>query len=135
MTFGTPSGNARIAAQATDVPPDPPMARMASKRRSAYNRGAKRGRPATHRGHRASAVFRGHHRAEIFACGRRHFFARHIGRDHRWTQDTDIHQQHLMAALLNTLSHECVLRSLRIQCAQECNRAHGEHPSRLAIGR
>ena len=70
ISFGTPTGSARIARVAIDEPPEPPSARMPSSRpvgvQLLHDRlGARR-----HRGHRGAAVARRRERRDVGAAAR-----------------------------------------------------------------
>ena len=75
ISFGTPTGSARMASAAIEVLPEPPAASTPSQRPSAYRRRDDRGRAARHREHGLAAVARGAQRLDVGAGGRRDLLA------------------------------------------------------------
>ena len=92
ISFGTPTGSARIACVAIAVPPEPPSAGRRRARPSACRRSTTRPRAARHRLDGGAAVAGLRELVDVRAGGGARPLARYVGLGERQAEDARVHE-------------------------------------------
>ena len=111
ISFGTPTGSARIACVAIAVPPEPPSARIPSSRPSSCSRSTASSAPIRHRLHGRAPV-------AVLGAGQRD-----VGLDERLLH-ARVDEQHVDAVLAQPVAQVRVLVALGVERAEEDDRGH-----------
>ena len=124
ISFGTPTGSARIARVAIDVPPDPPSAMMPSSRPSACSSFTTSSAPAAIAVDRGAAVAGRRERADVSACRARDLVVRDVRLDADRLVDARVDDEHLDPALAKPVAQERVLVALRVERPEQDDARH-----------
>ena len=125
ISFGTPTGSARIARAAIDEPPEPPSARIAVEpalARAASSTTASA--PSAIAVDRRAAVAGSGERGDVGAGGARDLVARDVRLDADRLVHAGVDDQHVDAVLEQAFAQERVLGALRVERAEEDDRRH-----------
>ena len=124
ITFGTPSGSARIAAVAIVVPADPPRPRMPDTSPRAYASRASLAAPAAAFVTALATVGSLPHRFDRRLRQLEDPLARHIGRDRGRAESADVDEGHGDAPRRQECAHEVGLAPFRVERGEEENGRH-----------
>ena len=115
ISFGTPTGSARIARVAIDEPPEPPSARIAVEPPSACRPRTTASAPAAIASTAAPRSPRARELGDVGSARARDLASRDVGREADRLVDAGVDDQHLDAVLEQPVAQEGVLDALRVE--------------------
>ncbi len=122
MTFGTPSGSARIAAVAMVVPADPPSPSTPASFAAGVRLVGELRRARGGAGHSFAAVGAVAHRVQRGSCELEHALTGNVGRDGRRAERADIDQCHADAPRSEQTADEVGLAAFRVERGEKEHR-------------